>query len=357
MDSQQRYELSVSALRGLKEKCPLLSRQTSASRDKEMLGDLIGCDSGLARASSLAIEFTGIFMDRDWLIVILLGVTFGSALYFNAILLRDLGPIAVSFARVGTAAVASWAFILVTRPSAIFPAHQFMPLAILGVFTFAIPLLAYPLGQQYLGAGMTGIVNAMTPAMTVAVSQFWPGGERVNALKIAGVVTGIIGIVLLMTPAMGSGGQSEIRGILIVLLAPFGFAVSFNLIRNISGVAPAVMATWAFTAGAVVVGVAMLILEGVPNVPGAQAWGQIAIVGVLLTAVTYQVAFAILPRAGALKVASITYVAPVSAVILGAVLLEEQLTMLHFAGMTVIFAGLVLIDRGRLQERVKQAAN
>jgi len=296
-------------------------------------------------------------MDRDWLIVIVVGAAFGLALYFNAILLRDLGPVAVSFARVGTAAVASWVFILATRRSAKISANQIMPLVILGIFTFAIPLLAYPLGQQYLGAGMTGIVNAMTPAMTVAVSQLWPGGERVNALKVAGVVTGIVGIVLLMTPALGGGGQSEVRGILIVLLAPFGFAVSFNLIRKISGVPPTVMATWAFTSGAVVIGIAMLILEGVPIVPGAQAWGQIAIVGVLLTAVTYHVAFAILPRAGALKVASITYVAPVSAVILGAVLLGEQLTTMHFAGMVVIFAGLVLIDRGRLLERVRQVGN
>lgn len=114
------------------------------------------------------------------------------------------------------------------------------------------------------------------------------------------------------------------------------------------------MATWAFTAGAVVVGVSMLALEGVPVVPRAQVWWQIVIVGVLLTAVTYQVGFAILPRAGALKVASITYIAPVSAIILGTAFLGEQLTKLHFTGMLVVFLGLVLIDRGRLLERAKQ---
>ena len=115
------------------------------------------------------------------------------------------------------------------------------------------------------------------------------------------------------------------------------------------------MATWAFTAGAVVVGVAMLMLEGVPAVSGSSTWGHIAIVGVLLKTVTYQIAFAILPQSGALKVASLTYIAPVLAIILGAVLLEERLTMSHFSDMAVIFVGLVLIDRGRLLERVKQA--
>ena len=108
-------------------------------------------------------------MDRDWLIIVPLGMAFGCALYFNAILLQDFGPITVSFARLGTATVASWAFILVMRRSAKIPVKQIAPLAILGVFTFAIPLLAFPLGQQYLGPGMTGIVNAMTPAMTVAI--------------------------------------------------------------------------------------------------------------------------------------------------------------------------------------------
>ena len=293
-------------------------------------------------------------MDRDWLIVVLVGTAFGSALYFNAILLQELDPIAVSFSRVGTAAAASWTFILLTRRSAKISTKHIIPLALLGIFTFAIPLLAYPLGQQYLGPGMTGIVNALTPAMTVAVSQFWPGGERVNSLKITGVIAGIIGIVVLMIPAVGNGGQTEILGILIVLLAPFGFAVSFNLVHKVSEVEPIVMATWAFTAGAVVVGVSMLALEGVPVVPGAQVWWQIVIVGVLLTAVTYQVTFAILPRAGALKVASITNIAPISAIILGAAFLGEQLTKLHFTGMLVVFLGLVLIDRGRLLERAKQ---
>lgn len=294
-------------------------------------------------------------MDRDWLIIVPLGMAFGCALYFNAILLQEFGPITVCFARLGTATVASWAFILVMRRSAKIPVKQIAPLAILGVFTFAIPLLAFPLGQQYLGPGMTGIVNAMTPAMTVAISQFWPGGERVNTFKVAGVITGIIGIVILMTPALGSGEQSEIRGILIVLLAPISLAVSINLIRKITGITSLVMATWAFTAGAVVVGAAMFMLEGVPAVPGARAWGQIAIIGVLLTAVAFQIAFAILPRAGALKVASITYIAPVSAVTLGAVYLGERLTTLHFMGMGVIFAGLVFIDRGRSLDRVKEA--
>ena len=109
----------------------------------------------------------GAVLDRYWVIVILVGAAFGSAFYFNAILLEDFGPVTVAFARVGTAALASWVFLFATGRSGLIPGEMILPLAVLGVLTFAVPLLAYPFAQQHIGPGVTGITNAMTPAMTV----------------------------------------------------------------------------------------------------------------------------------------------------------------------------------------------
>ena len=71
------------------------------------------------------------------------------------------------------------------------------------------------------------------------------------------------------------------------------------------------------------------------------------IVGVGLTGIAFLVAFEILPRAGATKTSTVTFIAPISALFIGWFVLNEALGTLHFAGMAAIFLGLLMID-GRL---------
>lgn len=81
--------------------------------------------------------------------------------------------------------------------------------------------------------------------------------------------------------------------------------------------------------------------------PGPATWGAVAVLALACTAAAYVVYFRILASAGATNVLLVTFLMPIGAVCLGAVVLGERLEPKHFIGMALIGLGLAAID-GRL---------
>lgn len=295
--------------------------------------------------------------DRDWIIIFVLGIGWGATFFFNEMILRDVGPVTVSFFRVAMAAVACWAYLIATGQFRPVPLPMLAALGVFGVLMFAFPFAIYPLGQQYVASGIAGIVNALTPVMVVIVSHFWPGGERATPLKSAGVLAGFAGIVLLTIPAMAPGQETLLFGTLVIVLAPISYAFAMNYFRRFHGLGAAVITVWAFTFAALVLIPVMLATEGVPGPLQTSTIASTLFLGIVLTAVAFLMAFTILPRAGATKTSTVTFIAPISAVLIGKLVLDEVLTLAHFAGMGAIFLGLLLIDGRLFQQRRAEKLN
>ena len=288
--------------------------------------------------------------DRDWIIIFVLGIGWGSTFYFNEVLLRELGPVSVSFARIAVAAAVCWVWVAI-RGRAGWPGWTTLgALSFMGFAMYALPFAIYPIGQQYVASGVAGIVNALTPVMTVIVSHLWVGGERATPLKSAGVAAGFLGIVLLTLPAMGDEDGTRLFGTLILVLAPVSYAVAMNFVRRFHAIHVDQMLTWSLTCGALMLLPVMLTVEGVPRLQTGHGWASLIFLGTVLTAISFLFAFRVLPRAGATKTSTVTFIAPISALLIGFVVLNEELGAAHVAGMAAIFAGLLLID-GRLFRR------
>ncbi len=288
--------------------------------------------------------------DRDWTIIVILGIGWGTSFFFNEVLLREMGPLTVSFARVTMAAVFCWVWLFVTGCSPRVERRLIPQFAFLGAMMFALPFAVYPIGQQYVASGVAGIVNALTPVMVVIVSHFWPGGERATFLKSLGILAGFVGIALLTTRALTTDEPSQVWGTLLIMLAPVSYAIAMNYVRRLFSISVTVVLAWSFSFAALLMLPFATLIEGLPSSLSPVTWAAIAFLGCILTGASFLVAFRILPRAGATKTSTVTFIAPVSAVLIGYFVLQEELGALHFAGMGAIFLGLLLID-GRLFRR------
>jgi len=285
--------------------------------------------------------------------VVFLGFGWGASFFFNEILLREVGPVTVAALRVGSGALACWAFLAATRKRAALPAPVLGQVAVLGLTMFALPFVIYPIGQTYITSGAAGIINAMTPIMVVILSHFWPGGEKATVLKSLGVLCGFAGIVILAAPALGEG--SRLFGILFTVLAPVCYAFALNWVRRLAGIDQRVMLTWGLTFATLFAAPVALIAEGAPGALSADAvWAVIAI-GPVLTAAAFILFFWLLPRVGATNISTLTFIAPVSALLLAAFVLGEEMKASYFIGMAAIFAGLLLID-GRVVRVARKGA-
>src|SRR5690606_30855253 len=105
-------------------------------------------------------------------------------------------------------------------------------LLLLGMINYAIPFALFPFAEQSLASGIVGVINGMTPMTTVLVSQLWRGGEKASSNKLAGVLIGFAGAVLLALPSLAGGGTAEVWAILACLLATLCYAVTLNYARR-----------------------------------------------------------------------------------------------------------------------------
>ena len=291
---------------------------------------------------------------RDWFWVILLGAIWGCSFLFNAVLIREIGPLWVSAARVGIGALGCWAVFIALRKPLPREPLLYLQLLFLGVLGYTIPFALFPLSQLHLASGVAAIINALTPITTVIVSHFWPGGERATWLKSAGVVAGFGGAALLALPALQSGGTSQLWAIGACLLATLCYAVSLNYTRRFTRIDPTTIATIALSGAALAAIPVAFLVHGAPVVTRLETLGAALGIGLLATTFAFLVMYRILPRIGATNFTSVTFIAPLSAIMFGVTLLGETILPSHFLGMAAIFVGLLLID-GRIVRRGQRA--
>ncbi len=291
---------------------------------------------------------------RDWFWVILLGSIWGCSFLFNAVLIREIGPLWVSALRVAIGMLGCWAVFFAMRKRLPRQPLVYAQMLLLGIIGYAIPFALFPLSQMHLASGVAAIINALTPITTVIVSHFWPGGERATLLKSAGVVAGFGGAAILALPALQSGGTSQLWAIGACLLATLCYAVSLNYTRRFARMDPTTIATLALT-GATIAGIPVAFAaDGVPVITRPETVGAALGIGLVATTFGFMIMYRLLPRIGATNFTTVTFIAPVSAIVFGVTLLGERLLPNHFLGMAAIFLGLLLID-GRIVRRWRSA--
>ncbi len=293
----------------------------------------------------------------DWLRLILLSLLWGGSFFFVGVALAGgLPPLVLVWCRVGFGALVL-AFVLRVSGTA-FPRGQVWPaLLVMGVLNNVVPFTLFAFAQGQIGAGLAAILNAMTPLFTVLVghlmAQGGRAGERMTGARVAGVVLGFGGVLVMMR-GEGFGGT------VLAKLACLGAALSYacagvwgRRFRRL-GVAPMAAAFGQCACAALIVGPVMLVVNRPWEMamPGGHVIAAVAGLVILSTALGYLLFFGLLASAGALNAQLVTFLIPVSAVLLGALFLGEVLEAKHLAGAALIAAGLVAID-GRAWRRLR----
>lgn len=284
---------------------------------------------------------------REWFWIVFLGTVWGGSFIFNALLIRELGPLWVTALRVSIGALGCWLFLFAMRKPIPKDPGLWLKLGLLGVLNYAIPFALFPLAQADLASGVAAIVNALTPIMTVLVSHFWLNGERITWTKAIGVAAGFAGVAILASPAIKAGGDTRLWAIAACLLATLCYALALNIARSFRTVEPTALTSIALSGAALASLPVAFMVEGIPRMVLPTTWMAALAIGLISTAFTFQIMYRLLPLVGATNFSTTTLIAPVSAIILGLLFLGEVVLPSHLLGMLVIFVGLMFID-GRL---------
>lgn len=295
---------------------------------------------------------------RIWIWLVSLSVLWGGSFFFAKVAVAELRPLTVVFGRVALAAFAMNLSLWLTGQSLFRRETPWAAFLIMGLLNNLIPFSLIFWGQTQIASGLASILNATTPLFTLLVAHFITHDERIGGLKLGALVIGIGGVAVLLGPdalggSWGTAGQIACLGAAL----SYAFAGVFGRRFAKMGVAPLEAAAGQVTASTVLILPIMLIVDRpwlLPALPGWTIWGALAGLALLSTALAYVLYFRILAVAGATNLLLVTFLIPVTAILLGAVILGEQLQPRHFAGMILIGLSLAAID-GRILRFLRPA--
>ena len=309
-----------------------------------LLKRLSQIDEGL----SMSIPQKALVMGaREWILLLVLSALWGCSFFFFKVLVAELPPFTIVLGRVGLAALLLNLFLAIGRDPMPRSPRLWGSFIVMGILNNVVPFTLIVWGETRVSSGLASILNATTPIFTVLAAHFLTHNEKLSWSKGVGVVLGFLGVAVLIGPSsMAHIGGGDVLGEISCLCAAltYGFAGIYG--RRFKDVPALKVATGQIT-GSTLVLLPVAALVDRPwtlPMPSAHAWEAWVGIAVFSTALAYMIYFRILAAAGATNLMLVTFLLPISALLLGVFFLSETITLPALVGMALIGMGLAAID-------------
>lgn len=295
---------------------------------------------------------------QEWLLLGTLSLLWGGSFFFSSVALAELSPFSIVWARVAIAALALHLVVVLSGRRMPRDRKVWRRFVVMGMLNNAIPFSLIVYGQTQIAGGLAAILNATTPLWTVLLAHWFTRDERLTPRRFSGVVLGLAGVIVVIGPDLLSGLGNNSLAQLAVVGAALTYACAGIFGKGFRDIPPLITATGQVTASSLLLLPLMLIVDQPWNrpLPGATTLAAVLGIALLSTALAYTIYFRLLARAGATNLLLVTFLIPVSALLLGALFLDERVMSADLLGMAIIGLGLAVID-GRLVRWVGSRRN
>ncbi len=282
----------------------------------------------------------------DWLLLIVLSILWGGSFFFAKVAIKELPPLSIVLGRVAIAATALHLLVLARGQRMPRDPELWRDFLVMGLLNNAIPFSLIFWGQKEIASGLASILNATTPLFTVLVANVLTRDEKATPAKLLGVALGLIGVALMIGLDAASGLGAHLASEIAVLGGALSYAFAGVFGRRFRGRPPLIVAAGQLTgSSALILPLALLVdRPWMLPLPSVTTIGAVIGLALLCTALAYVIFFRILARAGATNLLLVTFLIPVSALLLGLSFLGEHLDAHHLIGMGLIGLGLAAID-------------
>jgi drug/metabolite transporter (DMT)-like permease len=290
--------------------------------------------------------------------LVVLSVLWGGSFFFVEVLIEYLPPLTIVTLRVGLAALTLWGLIFVRKLPVPKTRQHWGALTVVGFLSNALPFSLIAWGQTQIGSGLASIFNSTTSFFTVIVAGIFLVDERITRQKLIGVIFGIFGVIILIGPEALNGLKGPVFGQLAVIGASISYALSSVYSRRFKdwGLSPLIVVSGQVSMATLILFPIMLIVDKPweqPFIP-LVAVGAIMGLAIFSTVIAFILFFRLIASAGATNTTLVTFLIPISAVLLGVSFLGETFTGLQFTGMTLIGLGILVVD-GRIYNLLRRA--
>ena len=287
--------------------------------------------------------------NKDWILVILLGLFWGSSFFFVEMLLKYLSPFMIVYLRVSIASIFLIVFIIIRGTKFKLSLKNLFNLFIMSLLNNIFPFLLITFGQQTTTGGLASILNANTSFIGILLASLFLPLERLNFYRLIGVSIGVLGVII----AIGYQNIIQLNddhlGKYLILIATlsYGFAGVWGKLK-LQNFTPIIAATGMLTMSTIILTpyAFTMHLEEIYSL-NFFILKYAFVFAIICSVFAYFLYFKILESAGAGNLLICTIIIPPSSIFLNAFILDQIITFNECLGLIIIILGLIILD-GRL---------
>lgn len=290
------------------------------------------------RTSDLPATSHGIsrdaFTTSDWGLLTGIAAIWGSSFLFMAEGLDAFEPGVVTLARIG---LGTLALALIPRARTPIARSDRARVALLGVTWFALPLILFPVAQQWIDSSVAGMINGAVP-ITTAVWATALMGALPGRRQLLGIAIGFAGVAAVFLPEIQDSSATAFgAGLILVAVTLYGLAANMAVpLQHRYGALPVLLR-------AQLVALALVTPLGLAQLPGSSwAWSSALAMlplGMLGTGLAFVLMTTLVGRVGGTRGAISIYFVPIVAVALGVLVRGEAIHPLSLLGTALVLVG------------------
>ena len=282
---------------------------------------------------------------------IFLTIVWGMSFYFIKISGSNLSPLQIAFGRVALGALTVLIILLIIKQKLPNTRKAWVRANIAGFLQHTAPFALIAYGETQITSVLAGITNAATPLWTALFSMAFIPKDRISRNEYLGVLTGFVGVLVLIGIWEGNSGENDLLGILAVVVATacYGGVVIYTRSKITElGFSPSSFIGAQLSASAIQLLILCLIFTSVPTQISSSTWGAMLFLGIFSTGLAFPLVYKIIRDVSSLAAATITYATPIVSTIAGVIFLSEGLHWYQPIGAALILVGVGLVQGIRL---------
>jgi drug/metabolite transporter (DMT)-like permease len=295
--------------------------------------------------------------NKNWLLVISLGIIWGSSFLFVEILLNNINPWMIVFLRVSIASIILISFCIYKNVNLNLKLSDYYNISVMSLLNNVIPFLLIVYGQKTTTGGLASIINSSTAFFSIILASILISDEKLNFSRIIGVIIGILGVIITIGYDNLIEFNEEGIGPYYILLATISYSFAGIWAKvKMKNISSLLSATGMTSISAILLFPIVMIYHQEQFYLIDQMVLKNAILYALSCSVfAYLIYFKILETTGAGNLLICTIIVPASALILNYIVLGEQIISKEIFGIIIISIGLIILD-GRILNYLKVKA-
>ncbi len=281
----------------------------------------------------------------DWLLFVLVAGMWGSSYLFIKIGVETLPPFTLVALRLAFGLALLATIVLVAREPLPRDRRTYGHPFVLGVLNIVIPFSLITWGEQSIDSALASVLNGTVPLFTIVIAALALHDEPITVNRLVGLAIGFAGVVVLTSRNLGAG-SSQLEGEIALVGSSIAYALgNVYARRNVRGLRPMIPAMFQVGFAFVVSALLALAFENPlsitlrPDALFAVIW-----LGLLGSGSAYLIFFRLLARWGSTRSSLVAYLLPVFGILLGFLVLNEQIDERILFGTAMIIGGVALVN-------------